>query len=66
MTGLRQWSRVTRIPGVRQLKQRMWREEEYPTVTPELRTLLQDHLRSDVELLSALVDRDLGAWVGES
>jgi hypothetical protein len=34
-----------------------------PPLSPQMRALVSDHLRSDVELLSRLLQRDLGFWL---
>jgi len=60
---LRQWSRTTSLPAVRTIKRRMWRPEPRPVVSGEDAAAVAELLRPDVELLSELVDRDLGHWL---
>jgi hypothetical protein len=60
---LRQWSRTTRTPGVATVKRRMWRPEARPALRPQERRELAEFFKADVELLSEIVNRDLGHWV---
>jgi Sulfotransferase family len=62
MPTVRHWSRTTRIQAVHRLKERMWTAAPYPTVPAEVRRELTDFFRPDVELLEALLGRDLSAW----
>jgi len=59
---LRQWSRTTDLPGVRKVKSMMWRPEPRPSASVEIRRAVSEVLRSDVRLLSDLVERDLSEW----
>jgi len=66
MRRLRTWSRTTKTPGVRALKRRMWRADERPAVTDEVRSSILEHLGPDVELLGGVLDRDLTPWLSPS
>jgi hypothetical protein len=64
--GLRQWSRTSRLPGVRSARSVIWRHEERPTASAHDRNAVLDHFESDIELLGRLLDRDLSAWTVRS
>jgi hypothetical protein len=44
------------------LRSAMARPVQYPPLTPELRTLLQQHYHDDIREAEDLLQRDLGAW----
>lgn len=58
----RHWSRTTDSSAVMALKRRMWRKEVRPVASEADRRLVAEYLRSDVELLSDVVGRDLTEW----
>lgn len=60
---VRQWSRTTSNRFVADLKARMWRPAASPTVEVSVREEVLEQLRTDVELLARLVDRDLSRWL---
>jgi Sulfotransferase domain len=62
---LRQWSRTTSTPGVAALKRQMWRPQPRPIAASRERHELADCFKSDVELLSELLGRDLDPWTSE-
>jgi Sulfotransferase domain len=60
--GLRQWSRTSRLPGVRSARALLWRHEKRPTASALDRNAVLEHFEPDIELLSGLLGRDLSAW----
>lgn len=60
--GLRQWSRTTRLPGVRSVKAMMWRPEARPVASAADRDAVLAHFTDDVRLLGDEIGRDLGHW----
>jgi hypothetical protein len=48
------------------IRSALTRELRYPALTPQLRQRMSAYFRGDVEQLSRLVGRDLGAWVRET
>jgi hypothetical protein len=44
----------------------VWRHEERPTASAHDRNAVLDHVKSDIELLGRLLDRDLSAWTVRS
>ncbi len=59
---LRQWSRTTANPLVAAAKARMWRSEQVPRVSDEVRDEVAGYLRPDVDKLAVLLDRSLPQW----
>jgi len=59
---LQQFSRTTDSPLITYVKRRMWRPESRPQVSDELRQIVREHFRDDVELLGRLLDLDLSGW----
>ncbi|MDQ3504861.1 MAG: sulfotransferase [Actinomycetota bacterium] len=59
---LRQWSRTTANPLVAAAKARMWRSEQVPRVSDEVRDEVAEYLRPDVDKLAVLLDRSLPQW----
>ncbi len=64
--GLRQWSRNSRLPGVRSARSFLWRHDQRPTASAQDRNAVLDHFRPDIELLGSLLGRDLSAWTESS
>lgn len=62
---LRQWSRTTQSPLVARAKQRMWRPEQPPAVSADVRAELTRHFRDDVIKLEQLLGVDLSRWSDE-
>jgi hypothetical protein len=60
--GLRQWSRNSRLPGVRSARSFLWRHDQRPTASAQDRNAVLHHFRPDIELLGSLLGRDLSAW----
>lgn len=61
--GLRQWSRSTRLPGVRSLKTTMWRPEARPSASTSDRRAVLDFFEDDIRRLSHELGRDLEHWL---
>ena len=60
--GLRQWSRTTRLPGVRSMKALMWRPEPRPAASETDRRAVLDYFADDIDRLGRALGRDLSHW----
>jgi len=58
VAAIRQWSRTTSVPGVRTLKQRMWRPDARPQLSAGMRAEVAAYFERDVELLASLTSVD--------
>jgi hypothetical protein len=60
--GLRQWSRNSRLLGVRSARSLLWRHEDRPTASAQDRHAVLQHFDADIDVLSGLLGRDLSGW----